>query len=110
MTQQPARHCIFCGRQGSSKEDIFPLWVTRVLAENGPFSVRNSHGRNKQNLGTFGLFTREVCPRCNNGWMSTLESSANPLLSPILTGTSAKWDLDEQRVVATWAFKTALMI
>jgi hypothetical protein len=41
--------------------------------------------------------------------MSQLEGTAKPLLEPLITGRTATLTVDEQRLVATWATKTALM-
>ncbi|MEO6701676.1 MAG: hypothetical protein ABI140_21035 [Jatrophihabitantaceae bacterium] len=54
---------------------------------------------------------REVCRTCNNGWMSRLETVAQPLLERLWAPTYAfgrtALDVDEAALVATWATKTA---
>jgi hypothetical protein len=50
-----------------------------------------------------------VCGRCNNGWMSRLESTAKPLILDLAGGRKRAVDLtnEEATVVAKWALKTA---
>src|SRR4051794_32457648 len=106
------RRCVFCGEQASSREHVFPLWLSRLVGDAGdaPFTLNNPHGRNKKGLRTFGVFTWDACAICNNGWMSTLEDAAKPLLSPAVRGEAISWGSDEQLTVAAWAHKTALML
>lgn len=50
-----------------------------------------------------------VCPRCNNGWMSRLETAVQPILRPLVLGKHARLTEDEITTLATWATKTALV-
>lgn len=54
---------------------------------------------------------REVCRSCNNGWMSRLEMSAQPLLeqlwAPSYLFGRTTITVDEAALLATWATKTA---
>jgi hypothetical protein len=54
---------------------------------------------------------KRVCGSCNNGWMSELEESARPILSPLILarGAPVELALADQLIVSRWAFKTALM-
>jgi hypothetical protein len=102
--------CVFCGTAGSSEEDVFARWITAVVG-GGPFTLRRKHGRTKTNLRDIRLTSRAPCKRCNNTWMSVFEQTAKPLLIPVIKDTPTVWASDaEQRLVARWAFKTALMI
>jgi hypothetical protein len=51
-----------------------------------------------------------VCKACNTGWMSDLEDYAKPYLEPPLLGRGIVLFAEGQRMIARWAFKTALMI
>ncbi len=55
------------------------------------------------------LKTNAVCLHCNNGWLSQLETEASPILRPLLLGEPACLTGPEQRVVATWSYKTVLL-
>jgi hypothetical protein len=54
--------------------------------------------------------TRCVCKACNTGWMSNLEELSKPLLVGMMKGRNRTLYLVSQRIVATWAYKTALML
>jgi hypothetical protein len=57
--------------------------------------------------------TREVCETCNNGWMSAMETRAEPLVmrlwAPMPTFGRTAIGLDDVAFLATWATKTAWM-
>jgi hypothetical protein len=55
------------------------------------------------------LRTNAVCLECNNGWLSQLETEASSILKPLLLGEPAGLDGPEQRIVATWSYKTVLL-
>ena len=58
------------------------------------------------------LATRVVCAKCNNGWMSKLETEAKPLLSRMLFDLRHATNLGkaEQNTLTFWAQKTVLML
>jgi hypothetical protein len=58
----------------------------------------------------FGIKVRCVCGACNRGWMEELETVAKRLLSAMLRGADRKIGVVGQRIIATWAFKTFLML
>jgi len=101
---------VFCQKPGSSREDVFALWISSLLEKGTPFTLTNSHGRNKDGLKKLGVYTRDVCRSCNNEWMSRLENKTKPLISSAILGQPTKWDVSEQETIAAWAFKTALML
>ncbi len=51
-----------------------------------------------------------VCERCNNGWMSELESQAKPYLEPMLRGHGRALHQAGIETLATWALKTSMMV
>ena len=89
---------------------MFALWISRRFRDGFPLELTNNYGRDKSNLRKFGVVSLAGCRHCNNTWMSGLESSVKPLISEALFGEAQTWDIDEQLTVATWAFKTALML
>jgi hypothetical protein len=104
--------CAFCGAPEVSGEHAFPLWVSRLFRERSgaPFTLNNTGGRSKRGLQRIPVVARSVCRSCNQGWMSEMEQRARPLLTPCILGESAIWGTSHQEKVATWAFKTALML
>jgi hypothetical protein len=106
-----ARRCAFCGERGASREHVFPNWLVGVFTQPGQkgFNLTREHGRDKKNTRTLGLHSRAACVVCNTGWMSDLEEIAAPILTPAILGNTVSWGTVEQRIVARWAYKTALM-
>lgn len=52
---------------------------------------------------------KRVCGPCNHGWMSELESRAQPLLTRIFNGSTTTLTPAHQLLLATWATKTAIV-
>lgn len=67
-------------------------------------------GRGGDGLRTINVKSRSACTRCNEGWMSRAEQEAMPLLAQIIRGKPARWGQPDQRKVARWVMKTALML
>lgn len=81
---------------------VEPAW-TRIA--DGTLHDRRSHPLKVMVLGP-------VCPGCNNGWMSALESKAKPTLLELASGSLRLEDLSppQRVVVARWALKTAVAL
>lgn len=107
--------CAFCGGKPTTNEHIFPRWLERYLPADrrqqrevarygeGGFDVRHP---------TIGLDFRvnRVCARCNNGWLSELEERSIPILDPLISGLQLRLlSPREQRQLALWAVKTAML-
>ncbi|TPW16421.1 MAG: hypothetical protein FD127_123 [Acidimicrobiaceae bacterium] len=48
--------------------------------------------------------------KCNNDWMSGLESGAIAIVEPLMRGSEARLPLGDRVVLATWAAKTATFL
>lgn len=118
--------CIFCGEDGkASTEHVIPKWAGAVLLRL-PTTGVNPGGRRMTHRFTPSegndtkarewetdepsLTTSSVCLGCNNGWLSELESAASPILGPLLLGKPASLATEEQRTLATWIYKTVLLL
>lgn len=125
-SQRPHKRCFFCGRAAPmSAEHAWPRWLGQGT-EVEPKQVTSSIGYGRTADDTLteapnrivekkgSVLTariREVCRDCNNGWMSRLEVSAQPLLERLWTPSyvfgATTLSVAESIVVATWATKTA---
>src|ERR1035441_6850782 len=117
-----ARRCLFCEADGTlSREHVWPRWIATLLPDGHRFSSRGAVGRHgSQPEARFGeVFesvdscswtARVVCGSCNSGWMSSLESAAQPILAPLLTGESTTLCGADISVVLRWAVKTSIVI
>jgi hypothetical protein len=93
--------CAFCGLpfgpRGSARqktgEDALPKWLLGVMPGEGSLTYTRQavHGgplrvwTNKE----LAIVARQVCKKCNNGWMSDLENRAKPVLTRIMHDVAA---------------------
>jgi len=100
--------CPFCGATDDlTDEHIWPKWFSRRLREIGAtFRSSRNPGKSVQYID----LTVPVCAACNQVWMSVLENDVAELLSPMVCGEPAILSSDNQRVISTWATKTAYLI
>src|SRR5882724_3160928 len=93
--------CIFCNQNDSkpSREDVLARWIAREFP-NTRWNVRrvkfpmgdpeNPQSEDKfVTHGNLGMISRAPCERCNNTWMSALESGVKPILAPLMHGNEA---------------------
>lgn len=111
------RACIFCGGSPVTAEHVWPQWIGKYLpttkAEH--YVVVEAEGEEQavQYRGErvpFSTTARCVCKPCNEGWMHELEHTAEHELRAMIEGRDQTLHEWRQGVVATWAFKTAIMI
>jgi hypothetical protein len=113
--------CVFCNQtREKAKEHIWPKWIHEFddAAEGGMH--RSQHIGLMSNPGLIderkqspnSLVFGHVCKPCNNGWMSRLETDAAPSIKDVADHASdaGTWSKEQSESVATWAFKTVLMI
>jgi hypothetical protein len=111
--------CIFCGRRDLSEEHIWSTWMHTFLIKSpggmtgyiqkkwktSPTNprLRGETSHRERPADTFKLTLKVVCKKhCNNGWMSRLETSAKPILIPLISGQYGVLDRHRQEVLATW--------
>ena len=117
--------CIYCGNAGSSKEHVWPKWI-REHAKNvmgiDPVNVQEYRGTRqhrasapsetfeKKGHSRLSLVIRHPCVRCNNEWLSLLETAVAPILTPMIEGSDRGLSYHDARILHNWATKTALHI
>jgi hypothetical protein len=52
---------------------------------------------------------KTVCGRCNSGWMSQIENSAQKYLTPLVSGSPTRLGGEAQRAIATWSALKAIV-
>ncbi len=108
------RTCMFCQEQASSREDIWPQWLTKRFPSSDASCMEAERGGQK--LGTWKrkspklLLARCVCGSCNYGWMSKLEVEMKPIVESILDKRLRVLDASSQAVISVWAIKTAMAL
>jgi hypothetical protein len=109
-----ARRCVFCDSLGPlNKEHFIPDWISRLFKGSPVATVQVINRDGKQRLYPLPIFQQEVgtvCKKCNGGWMATLEKQVAPFLAPMLTESRpCVLDQARQKLLATWAVKTAMV-
>jgi hypothetical protein len=105
-----ARACVFCGSSSLTVEHAVPLWIHGYLVGIGKLThEREGETYSEWQTEQLNITVSRVCDSCNGGWMSRLEGRAKPLLIDPIRNRTQIWTVKEQRTVATWAYKTALM-
>jgi hypothetical protein len=103
----PAGRCAFCRATEVTDEHVWPKWISGQLRGHRGFTMATPHGPRK--MRSLDI-TAPVCVTCNNRWLSVLEKDVQPVLGPLIYGEERTLSPDEQRRLATWVVKTALML
>lgn len=107
--------CVFCGGSPVTKEHVFPQWLNRYLLPGRQQIEQARYGvggfdKTRQSIG-LDFTVKKVCAQCNNGWMSRLEISSVGALEPLIIRQNLNLiSLQQQRQIALWATKTAMML
>jgi hypothetical protein len=116
---QPKRICIFyqpgCGRV--TKEDVWPTWLSKYIPRDlRTYStmsavVHHTHAdvlRENVHGDPRSRRVKWVCGSCNNGWMSTLQKLAKPILLPLMSGETTILSKNQQEIIAAWCAMSAM--
>ena len=99
-----------CGRKGpESKEHVIGRWASRALETDSHQVVSRHEGQFIRQDTGLQITLKGVCAACNSGWMSHLERTVGPWLTPAVLGEQIALATPQQRIVAFWATKTALL-
>jgi hypothetical protein len=102
-----ATPCIFCDNNSGSREHLWPAWIHN-RHDFGPIKMIRK-GQEVVVIPDPELKVKTVCGTCNNGWMSDLESDNIPVIGVMLEDNPTDLNEDQQKLVAAWAVKTAMM-
>jgi hypothetical protein len=103
------RKCLFCGQPARSKEHLWPVWIRESLKIDHP--IRHAIGKMPPKiLKHLDLTCKCVCRKCNNGWMSGVESAGKPILGPLMQDISIWLDSAQRSAISVWAMKTAMAV
>jgi hypothetical protein len=107
--------CLFCGGNRLSKEHIWPQWTSDLLPKAAAgahiehFMVRTSkigatlRQERKQRPGQVTTKKiRVVCVKCNNEWMSVLESSVKTFMPSMMLGHPITLSQESQQLFVQW--------
>ncbi len=118
-------NCIFCDHRlapaaqnklhSRTAEHIFANWFRRLSGHRVMnMYVSDLDGAAAQlnrRAPLNNLATKGVCRKCNNGWMSTLETSVEPILKRVFAGVDVdELDDGDLKTLAVWTAKTAVTL
>lgn len=106
------RVCLFCPNRAGTLEDIWPLWVIKSVGADPVSPTEFWNTVNAPPLRWPGpkFTTKKFCRDCNNGWMSRLESAVRRTMGGLINDIAMELDAEQQRALALWAVKTAMVI
>jgi hypothetical protein len=106
------RVCLFCPNRAGTLEDIWPLWVIKSVGADPVSPTEFWNTVNAPPLRWPGpkFTTKKFCRNCNNGWMSRLESAVRRTMGGLINDIAMELDAEQQRALALWAVKTAMVI
>jgi hypothetical protein len=120
------RLCAFCGEEiaaNTPPEHVMPKWFKKFLGkggmfENRPGTLRSIAGDSDVTTAWGNVSGRpskypqitvpDVCPACNHGWMSDLETKTSPILTPMIAGKRVGFSVEQQLLLSRWIVKTAM--
>jgi hypothetical protein len=114
-----ANACVFCGDDSRrlSDEHVFGDWISRFFVEElgvqitGTSELVGSDGTTRIfPMKPFQQKTKIVCRRCNETWMSKLETSVMDDLKIMIRGQPKMLRSAAQQRLAFWCAKTALVL
>jgi hypothetical protein len=112
-------NCIFCARrlvprQTLSGEHLWSDWMKNVLPLTAAISRREQfeHFRSGAQFGQVEFWERHgsarnaklhvICVHCNNGWMSDIDKTIIPIMTPLIKGEPAVYTPQMQEQIANW--------
>lgn len=113
---KPQGFCIFCGSSNLSKEHFWSEWMHPYFPKEPGVKLSsyhaNIHGKTRVPLappthmvrdgGALTKKLRVVCKKCNETWMSQVETKAKPILVPLLKGDATSLDKVQQTALSEW--------
>jgi hypothetical protein len=107
-----ARSCFFCDGEvpdDAPPEHVIPQWTQKFRPKGTVFQhIFDPAHRPNFKAKKVDVTADTVCPRCNHGWMSDLETHASPLLTPMIEGKPQGLDIKQQALISQWVAKTVL--
>src|SRR5271169_2132313 len=110
--------CVLCGttigRNTQSRQHVFPDWLEPFFISADKKSETIPYHRRMKRRGEsmryeqwddipFNLRVKALCKPCNNEWCNEIETAAQPLLIPMITGNAINLSAVNQETVAIWA-------
>ena len=109
--------CLFCGVSPPTNEHVISRWISgRVQAispftpEHGAPAVRAPNASRFYMNRIIDIQVRVACTTCNSVFFNELESPCRPFFERAMADQPSVIDTELKRDLATWAYKTALLL
>lgn len=117
--------CVFCGEGTASREHVIPSWLDAPIKGSWPLApgrlrIGLTHrytpppdsGGPVREWSAPGpdLVTKEVCETCNTEMLSQLETMISAAVGDMVVGHPVELGSKDQIAVATWCYKTILLM
>lgn len=90
------RPCIFCYDPADSKEDLFPRWILKRVVTGQPL-YRQMGDAPPEITEDQEVRIPCVCQKCNNTWMSGMETTVKKFLGPMIEDLALPLDRQNQQ-------------
>jgi hypothetical protein len=117
--------CVFCGEGAASREHVIPQWLDEPIKGSRPLdpgrvrigithrytpSPESGSAIREWSAPGPDLVTKEICKTCNNERLSQLETTIRSEIGEMVMGHPVEIESEAQVPVASWAYKTILLI
>lgn len=112
--------CIFCGMSPTTDEHVFSRWTHKYMLPRKPGKAKSHIGAQHvdrvvgADLKLPGAIrdwqVKCVCGLCNNGWMSRLDTAAEPLMKPLILSEGTRLFERDCQTIATWAVLKSMIV
>lgn len=104
-----SKQCLFCTNPADSAEHIWSDWILRDLKPVQPVQVKIGKFINKL-VKDPEVVMRCVCQKCNNGWMSDIESENMPHMLAMMNDKPTLLTPIQQKHLVRWATLKAMVV
>jgi len=120
MTRRNTARCIFCGASPTTQEHVFSQWTQKYMLPRRAgkaasyIAVEYADKVESANLKMAGELRdwqiKCVCASCNNGWMSQLDTAAEPVMKPLILRKRERLSAKDCRIIATWSVLKSMVV
>jgi len=100
--------CLFCNNKAGNREHLWGRWI-HARKDFGPLK-KDSYQLGRTIIPNPEITVKSICAKCNNGWMSDLETKNIPTIGSMFSDLSLTLDRTQQEMIAAWTIKTSIML
>lgn len=104
-----ARQCLFCPNPVDSAQHIWSDWILQDLKPVQPIHIKMGKTFSKV-VKNPEVRMKCVCQKCNNGWMSDVESENKPHMLAMMNDKAIVLQPVQQKLLCRWAALKAMVV